>query len=284
MPTPSGLPTYAEYKAMMAEGTELENLGDILDKKYKPAEAKATKRYMDDLYIQGKSITDQDFENYFNEELSTIEKRFVEPALDVGFGDYKELIGGIIPTAPAYNLPPVVGTEPTLGTALSRQQKVSKPIRTIAPAVSIDYEAIQKDMQTDKTDPEGNTISGLPEADAKANVRALEKTVDYIAQQNPDYDRMKIFETVTEQLQGLGDVATKEIPMDTSGVFFDAASKDPYIAAFQQQITNGEIPDYSSVQARFLKEYLQQKDETFKNENRDTTAKNQLNIKQLKHH
>jgi len=179
-----------------------------------------------------------------------VQGKYITPGIRTGYGDFKELteskgLEGIIPKARPLNVPVAPGEpEPTVFEAMGLQQRVAPQSREIFPEATLDVEQVEKSL-LEAEEP-------MPEEEARATAKGFEEAVRIMQEKNPGYRLDQIAATVSEDIQRLGQVKTRDIPMDTSGLFFTGGAQDPIIQAFQQQVTPGQIPDYTTTQQRFF--------------------------------
>ena len=274
------LSPYSEYQAAMTDKAIYENLGELARGQYDLANVKAKKKYFN-MLAQGEDPQSIVYEDLYNEAFEEVQTKFMEPGIQTGYGTFEELVAkpgltSFIPTARPMNVPVAPGDEePGLMEALGFQQRVSPKQKQIFPEASLDVEAIEKSLIENEESP-------MVPTEAKATAKAYEEAVRVMKEKNPEYRLDQIAATVSDEIQKIAEVDVVDLPMDTSGVIFKGGAKDPLIQAFQQQVTPGQIPNYSTTQQRFLKSYLQSADEAYVRDNYDDIAQESTEYKTIK--
>jgi hypothetical protein len=236
--------TPAEYKAALRDADIYKKFSDLEKKKFDAIKAQATRDYISKLEA-GEEIT---FDEVWSTAVTDIEKITATP-VTTEFKPFEEKT--VKRAAPALSLPAVPGEEPTLKTALSPQQVIPSPRKDITRPYKVDFAKVAQSLEA----------SGLNTQDAQVQSTALQDALLEFQQIDKKATTEEAFQKTLKEIAEIGQApALKEQKI---------GSKDPYIRAFSQQVTEGEIPDYSPVQQAFLKSLNKQRVERYIEQNID---------------
>ena len=234
--------TPAEYKAALRDADIYKKFSDLEKKKFDAIKAQATRDYLSKLEA-GEEIT---FDEVWSSAVTDIEKITATP-VTTEFKPFEEKT--VKRAAPPLTLPAMPGDEPTLKTALVPQQVIPSPRKDITKPYTVDFKDVAQSLEA----------SGLSPQDAQIQSTALQDALLEMQQIDKKATPEEAFKSTLKQIEEISKVPT--IKEEKVG------SKDPYIRAFSQQVTEGEIPDYSPVQLAFLKSLNKQKVERYVEKN-----------------
>ncbi|NCW68545.1 MAG: hypothetical protein EBV86_08235, partial [Marivivens sp.] len=244
--------TPAEYKAALRDADIYKKFSDLEKKKFDAIKAQATRDYLQKIET-GEDVT---FDEIWTATVQDVEQITATP-VTTEFKPFEEKV--VKRAAPPLTLPAVPGEPPTLKTALAPQQVIPSPRKEITKPYTVDFKKVAQSLEA----------SGLSAQDAELQSIALQDALLELQQIDKKATPQEAFKSTLKQIEEISKAPTiKEKKVGTA---------DPYIRAFSQQVTEGEIPDYSPVQLAFLKSLNKQKVERYVKENiediRDTSNK-----------
>ena len=167
--------------------------------------------------------------------------------------------------APIVEIPPQ--EEVGFGTAISPQQRITK-----APEGVVNLKSIQDLLESKGLTPDEAN------AQAKGVLAAYErKKFEYTdkVRRDPKEPALDFSEILAETLKEIGQLnEAKQLKIDDinayeKGEFYKGGSEDPYIRAYQKQVSEGGfVPDLSPVQQAFLKASLEEKRKVYGEKNK----------------
>lgn len=190
-------------------------------------------------HVQGLKAFNESQGVEFDEDLerAKINKELEETTVPAITGEFKPIYERKAKSAaPPITVEPPPGFKPTLLTAASKQSVIPKGRAEQTRSYDLDFEKLTEELEK----------GGLSSQEATLQSSIFEELVlDYQAL-NKDKSAQEAFQAIAGEVEGITNPKTVKEE--------DISSKDPFVRAFANQTTAGEIPDYTPTQEAYLKQ------------------------------